>query len=206
MYRFGKTRAGIVGSIGFFWWAFAGLFRIVSFVAEFDISSLSDFFQITYVLGFASIIYAWATIPIVTEAESTPKPKMIVDRPRIVSAIGTLLIVLSIIGLLALVYVGSLIELNSRNLIVLASLGLGAVIQVGMGIGILAGFNWVRIAYFFIAPACILITLAFGRFSSTSVIQIMMFGVAAYCLSHPAAVAYFHGGTAHNSATKGGIN
>lgn len=72
LYRFGNTRAGIVGSVGFFWWAFAGLFRIASYVAQVDISSLSGFFQITYVLGFASIIYSWASIPIVTEAESSP--------------------------------------------------------------------------------------------------------------------------------------
>jgi len=205
MYRFGKTRAGVVGSIGFFWWAFAGLFRIASYVAQFDISSLSDFFQITYVLGFAFIIYAWATIPIVTEAESTPTPMPTVDRPRIVTIIGSLLIILAIIGLLALVYVGILIELNSRNMITLGTLGLGAAIQAGMGIGILAGMNWVRIAYFVIAPASILIAFAFGRLSSTSVIQIVMFGVAAYCLSRPAAIAYFHGGTAHDSFTKGSI-
>ena len=205
IYRFGNTRAGIVGGIGFFWWAFAGLFRIISFVGEYDISSLSDFFQITYIFGFALIIYSWATIPIVTEAESTPSPMLIVGRPRIVTVIGALLIVLAIIGLLALAYVGVLIELNSRNMIALGTLGLGAAIQAGMGIGILAGMNWVRIAYFIFAPASILIALAFGRFASPSVIQIVMFGVAAYCLSRPAAIAYFHGGTAHDSSTKASI-
>ena len=203
LYRFGKTRAGIVGSIGFFWWAFAGLFRIASYVVQVDISSLVDFFQITDIIGFVSIIYFWATIPIGTEAESTPAPMLIVDRPRIVTVIGTLLTVLAIIGLFALVYVGTLIELNTRNMITLGSSGLAAAIQAGMGIGILAGMNWVRLVYFTIAPASILIALAFGRFSLTSVIQIVLFGVAAYFLTRPAAVAYFHRGTAHNSSSQG---
>lgn len=103
LFRFGNSRAGIVGSIGFFWWAFAGLFRIGSYIGEFDISSLNEFFQITYLLGFALIIYSFATLPIGGEAESTTTAMPIVDRPRIVTVIGALLIVLAVIGLLALV-------------------------------------------------------------------------------------------------------
>ena len=191
--RFGRTRAGIIGAIGYFWWAFAGLFRIASYIGQIDISSLSDFFTIAYVLAFALVIYSWATLPIVTEAEaeSSSASMPAVERPRVVTAVGTLLIVLAIIGLLSVMYIGQLVEFDRRYLPVLGPLALGAIIQIGLGAGILAGINWVRLAYFVMAPASIAIALALGRFSSTGIVQIVIFVVATYGLTRPAAVVYF---------------
>ncbi len=193
LYRFGRTRAGIVGSIGFGWWAFAGLFRIASYIGQFDISSLNDFFMIAYILAFALVIYSWATLPTDVADESSAMPVKVLERPRVVTAIGWLLIALAIIGLFALLYIATVVEFDSRYLLILGPFALAALLQIGVGTGILAGINWVRIAYFVVAPASMAIVLAFGRFSSTSIIQLTIFAVAVYGLTRPDAVAYFRG-------------
>lgn len=122
---------------------------------------------------------------------TVPHQPTAVTRPTSVTVIGYALIVLAGIGLLVLIGMGIAIEFNRRFLPALAAMGVAVALQVGVGIALLQGRNWARWLYFFLLPLSLLLGLAVGRLSPTTIVQVVFYCIAVYYLTRPKAVAFF---------------
>ncbi len=79
-------------------------------------------------------------------------------------------------------------------LTVLSVLGLPAVFHLVMAVGVLRGANWARILFLWLSPVSQALTYSYGKIEPGIILATVIYIVAAYILTRPAARAYYAGG------------
>lgn len=196
--RFRGHPAAFIGALGFVFFFVSSIVTLFASDLGFDLKTSSNYTTPLEIGGFIAVLFALATVPLAREGEEgrqTAVTLASLDRPKSVTVIAYLQIILAIIGLLVLIVTGVLIEFDSRLLPILGAMGVAALFQLFLGFMLLQGHNWARWLYFIVAPLSFAVVLAAGRPSPTTLVQVVFYLVAVYYLTRPRAVAYFAGTT-----------
>lgn len=195
--KFRGSPAGLIGGLGFLAWFAVLAVRTALLMAGVDIQPYFQVFHVSFLVAFGVVLYALATMPIGGEAPavSPAMPAERPDRPRSVTVISVLLIVLSVIGLGVVVVTGFITEFDERFLPLMFVLLGAAVLQAVLGFAMLHGHNWARWTFLILSPLSLLIALVTGTLAAGSIVQFIFWAVSAYFLTRPLTAAYFGAST-----------
>ncbi len=120
-----------------------------------------------------------------------------IERPKSVITISCLLIVFAVVGLAALFQ--ALVEIaGSRTMTAnptfFISTALIGVFQLVIGVWMVRGHNWTRMALFYVFPVILIIGVVFGTANSASSmagLKVFAYIACVFFLTRPDAVAYF---------------
>ena len=192
--KFRGTPAGLVGGMGFLAWFALLAVRTVMLMLGVDIQPFLHGFHFAFLAAFAVVLYGLATMPVGGAAAPRTSPATVTERParpRSVTVISVLLIVLSVIGLAVVVVTGYLTEFDERFLPLMFVLLGAALLQAVLGVAMLHGHNWARWTFLVLSPLSLLAALVTGSLAAGSIVQLIFWGVSAYFLTRPTAAAYF---------------
>lgn len=115
------------------------------------------------------------------------------QRPRSVTVISWLLLVLSVVGIAVMLGTAVAIEFDSRFMPLVIGMLVASIVQIAMAVGMLNGKNWARLLFLWLTPISAVVGLAAGTAGAGALLKIAWYIVFAVYLTRPRAVGYFQG-------------